>query len=142
MNDNGPLDHLIKTLASLPGLGNRSARRVALHLLTKRTGALNQLSKALQTAERDVRECIDCGNLDTINPCRICQSIKRDRAQICVVSQVSDVWALERTGIYKGLYHVLGGVLSALDGITPMICVLIASFTASPIRISLKSFSA
>ena len=119
MNDNGPLDHLIKTLASLPGLGNRSARRVALHLLTKRTGALAQLSSALQTAERDVRECTDCGNLDTINPCRICQSIKRDRAQICVVSQVSDVWALERTGIYKGLYHVLGGVLSALDGITP-----------------------
>ena len=119
MNDNGPLDHLIKTLASLPGLGNRSARRVALHLLTKRTGALAQLSRALQTAERDVRECTDCGNLDTIDPCRICQSIKRDRAQICVVSQVSDVWAIERTGIYKGLYHVLGGVLSALDGITP-----------------------
>jgi len=119
MNDNGPLDHLIKTLASLPGLGNRSARRVALHLLTKRTGALSQLSKALQTAERDVCECGDCGNLDTINPCRICQSVKRDRSQICVVSQVSDVWAIERTGIYKGLYHVLGGVLSALDGITP-----------------------
>lgn len=119
MNDNGPLDHLIRTLASLPGLGNRSARRVALHLLTKRTGALSKLSQALQAAERDVRACTECGNLDTIDPCRICQGVKRDRSQICVVSQVSDVWAIERTAIYKGLYHVLGGVLSALDGVTP-----------------------
>jgi len=103
----------------LPGLGNRSARRIALHLLTKRTTAMNHLTRTLQTASEQVKECEVCYNLDTVQPCRICQSIKRDRSKICVVANVSDLWAIERTASYKGLYHVLGGVLSALDGIGP-----------------------
>lgn len=119
MNDNGPLDQLIRTLAGLPGLGHRSARRIALHLLSKRTTTMQNLSNILKQAAEEVRECETCGNLDTIQPCRICQNVTRDRTQICVVSEVSDLWAIERTSAFKGLYHILGGTLSALDGIGP-----------------------
>lgn len=119
MNDNGPLDQLIRTLAGLPGLGHRSARRIALHLLSKRTTTMQNLSNILKQAAEEVRECRTCGNLDTIQPCRICQNHTRDRSQICVVAEVSDLWAIERTSAYKGLYHILGGTLSALDGIGP-----------------------
>lgn len=118
MPDNA-LDHLIKKLAALPGLGNRSARRIALHLLQNRRNELKDLEKALKRAEEDIRDCVICGNLDTVSPCRICQNQERDTSTICVLARVSDLWALERTGAYKGLYHVLGGVLSALDGIGP-----------------------
>ncbi len=119
INDEGPLNHLIRMLASLPGLGNRSARRIALHLLGKRTGMMIPLADALKRAAQDIKECPECGNLDMIQPCGICLAPARDRSKICVVAQVSDLWALERTGAYKGLYHVLGGLLSAIDGIGP-----------------------
>lgn len=115
----GPLDHLIKMLSGLPGLGNRSARRVALHLLSKRGQLMIPLAELLQKTAEEIKACTQCGNLDNIDPCRVCQSAKRDTSQICVVAQVSDLWAIERTSSYKGLYHVLGGVLSALDGVGP-----------------------
>lgn len=114
-----PLNHLIRTLAGLPGLGNRSARRIALHLLNKRQTVMVPLASALMQAAENIKECGTCGNLDMNNPCAICQDMKRDNSKICVVAQVSDLWAIERTGAYKGQYHVLGGLLSALDGIGP-----------------------
>ncbi len=115
----GPLDHLIKMLSGLPGLGNRSARRVALHMLSKRGQLMIPLAELLRKTAEEIKACTQCGNLDNVDPCRVCQSAKRDTSQICVVAQVSDLWAIERTSSYKGLYHVLGGVLSALDGIGP-----------------------
>lgn len=118
-NDEGPLNHLIRMLAGLPGLGNRSARRIALHLLGKRSGMMIPLAEALKKAAEEIKTCPDCGNLDMLQPCNICRNPARDRSKICVVAQVSDLWALERTGAYKGLYHVLGGLLSALDNIGP-----------------------
>ncbi len=118
MND-GPLEHLIKSLSRLPGLGNRSARRIALHLLSKRDAVMLPLAQILQNAAEQIKTCETCGNLDLISPCNLCQSIKRDPAQLCVVAQVSDLWAIERTNAFKGRYHVLGGLLSALDGIGP-----------------------
>ena len=114
-----PLDHLIRLLSGLPGLGNRSARRIALHLLSKRGSLMMPLSNALSDAAENVKSCAACGNLDMIDPCGICRDVKRNSAQICVVAQVSDVWAIERTGAFRGRYHVLGGLLSALDGIGP-----------------------
>jgi recombination protein RecR len=117
--DDGPLDQLIRALASLPGLGPRSARRIALHLLSRRDTALNQLSDSLRLAAEKIRPCSECGNLDMTDPCRICQSPERSPSQICVVAGVSDLWAIERTGAYRGRYHILGGLLSALDGIRP-----------------------
>lgn len=115
----GPLENLIRLLAGLPGLGNRSARRIALHLLSKRGSLMMPLAHALSDAAENVKSCSSCGNLDMVDPCGICKDAKRDDKQICVVAQVSDVWAIERTGAYKGRYHVLGGLLSALDGIGP-----------------------
>lgn len=117
--DDGPLDQLIRALASLPGLGPRSARRIALHLLSRRDTALNQLSDSLRLAAEKIRPCTECGNLDMTDPCRICQSPERSPSQICVVAGVSDLWAIERTGAYRGRYHILGGLLSALDGVRP-----------------------
>ncbi len=114
-----PLDHLIRLLSGLPGLGNRSARRIALHLLSKRGALMLPLANALSDAAENVKSCNICGNLDMADPCAICQSQKRNDTQICVVAQVSDVWAIERTGAFKGRYHVLGGLLSALDGVGP-----------------------
>lgn len=119
MSNNTPLDHLIRLLGAMPGLGNRSARRIALHLLSKRGSLMMPLSNALKDAAENVKSCGVCGNLDMIDPCAICCDPKRLATQICVVSQVSDVWAIERTGAFKGRYHVLGGLLSALDGIGP-----------------------
>jgi len=114
-----PLDHLIRLLSGLPGLGNRSARRIALHLLSKRGSLMMPLSNALADAAENVKSCSVCGNLDMVDPCAVCRDVKRNEAQICVVAQVSDVWAIERTGAFRGRYHVLGGLLSALDGIVP-----------------------
>jgi len=113
------IDHLIQLLAKLPGLGPRSARRAALYLIKRRESVLLPLTNALDDAARNIRACSTCGNLDTRNPCTICVDVRRDAALICVVEDVADLWALERTAVYRGRYHVLGGTLSALDGIGP-----------------------
>jgi len=113
------LERLIQLLARLPGLGPRSARRAALHLLRKREALMLPLAEALASAAAKIRPCALCGNLDTGDPCAICADPRRDASLICVVEQVGDLWALERTGSYRGRYHVLGGTLSALDGVGP-----------------------
>jgi recombination protein RecR len=114
----GALGHLIKQLAGLPGLGPRSARRAALHLVMRKDDILRPLANALLEAADKVQTCPQCSNLDDISPCRICQDTHRDTKLICVVAGVSDLWAIERTAGYRGVYHVLGGILSALDGIS------------------------
>src|SRR5919202_4700901 len=113
------LDTLIRLLAKLPGLGPRSARRAALHLMKRRESLLEPLAAALAQAAEAIRTCSICGNLDTVEPCAICRDPERDGTAICVVEDVSDLWALERTGAFRGRYHVLGGTLSALDGVGP-----------------------
>ena len=113
------IDHVIQLLARLPGLGPRSARRAALHLVNKRESLMRPLATALGQAADAIEICTTCGNLDTRDPCAICSDPKRDPGLICVVEQVADLWALERAGVYKGRYHVLGGVLSAIDGVGP-----------------------
>lgn len=113
------IERLIQMLARLPGLGPRSARRAALHLLKRKETALEPLVRALTEAALNVRACSTCGNLDTADPCAICADPKRDRSVLCVVEDVADLWAMERTGAFRGRYHVLGGVLSALDGVGP-----------------------
>lgn len=115
----GPLDILIRQLAALPGLGGRSARRIALHLLTAKGAKMDALIDALQNAAAAMKICGTCGNLDSADPCRVCRDPARDKATICVIASVADLWAVERTGSFKGQYHVLGGVLSALDGVGP-----------------------
>ena len=119
MSLDGPLDQLIRQLASLPGLGPRSARRVALHLIHRKSEALLPLARSLENTAENVKTCSKCYNLDNTDPCRICTSSTRDQNVLCVVATVADLWAIERTGIFKGLYHVLGGVLSAMDGVSP-----------------------
>lgn len=113
------LDTLIQLLARLPGLGPRSARRAALHLIKRREGLMMPLAAAMQGAAAAVRPCSQCGNLDTIDPCTICRDPERDATVICVVEDLADLWALERTAAFRGRYHVLGGTLSALDGVGP-----------------------
>lgn len=113
------VERLIDLLAKLPGLGPRSARRAALHLLKKRDQIMRPLGLALEDAAAKVKTCRVCGNLDTSDPCGVCNDPARDVTTICVVADVGDLWALERSGAYSGQYHVLGGVLSALDGIRP-----------------------
>ncbi len=115
----GSLQHLIKMLSALPGLGNRSARRIALHLLQKRGEVMMPLAETIKRTAEEIKACHICGNLDMLQPCNICQDARRTHDQICVIAQVSDLWAIERTSAFKGQYHVLGGVLSALDGIGP-----------------------
>ena len=116
---NGALELLIKQLSSLPGLGSRSARRIALHLLNNKEKLLLPLAKNLEHTADIMQHCESCGNLDEGEICRICRDPKRDRQTVCVVSSVADIWAIERTRSYRGIYHVLGGVLSALDGVGP-----------------------
>ena len=113
------LDTLIQLLAKLPGLGPRSARRAALHLIKRRESLMMPLATALAQAAEAIRRCSVCGNLDTLDPCAICRDPKRESTAICVVEDLADLWALERTGAFGGRYHVLGGTLSALDGIGP-----------------------
>lgn len=116
----GPeIERLIQLLARLPGLGPRSARRAALHLLKKKDALLVPLTAALRAVGDNVHACSVCGNLDSREPCAICTDPRRDEALLCVVESVADLWALERAGVFKGRYHVLGGTLSALDGIGP-----------------------
>ncbi len=105
--------------ARLPGLGPRSARRVILHLLKKKETLMRPLSNAIKDTLDLVKNCDYCGNFDTLNPCNICSNPDRDKSVICVVENVADLWALERTGTFLGTYHVLGGLLDALDGIGP-----------------------
>jgi recombination protein RecR len=113
------IEALIALLARVPGLGPRSARRAALQLLKKKDALMLPLASALSDAAVKVRACSNCGTLDTANPCALCTAPDRDDGLICVVAEVGDVWALERAGAFKGRYHVLGGVLSALDGVRP-----------------------
>jgi recombination protein RecR len=116
----GPeIDHLISLLARLPGMGPRSARRAALKMLQQPDARMLPLASALVEAARAIKTCADCGNLDSRDPCSICSDTHRDRSVVCVVEGVGDLWALERAMVHHGLYHVLGGTLSALSGIGP-----------------------
>jgi recombination protein RecR len=116
----GPeIERLIQILAKLPGLGPRSARRAVLHLIKNREKLLSPLAIALADARDKVVVCSVCGNVDTIDPCSLCNDPRRDHGVICVVEDVSDLWALERAGAWSGLYHVLGGTLSAIEGVRP-----------------------
>jgi recombination protein RecR len=120
MSTIGPeIERLIQLLAKLPGLGPRSARRAALDLLKKREVLMQPLAQALAEAASAIKTCEICGNLDTTSPCPLCRDQRRDPHILCVVEDVADLWALERAGVFHGRYHVLGGALSALDGVTP-----------------------
>jgi len=110
---------MIELIARLPGLGPRSARRVALYLLKRQDTLLLPLADALREAGDKIEACEICGNFDTLQPCAVCQASGRDDGLLCVVEDVPDLWALERAGAFRGRYHVLGGVLSAIDGIGP-----------------------
>ena len=116
----GPeIERLIGLLAKLPGLGPRSARRAVLQLIKKKETLLLPLAQAMAEAAAKARICSTCGNVDTQDPCAICTDPARDPHVLCIVEEVGDLWALERAGAHKGRYHVLGGVLSALDGVGP-----------------------
>lgn len=110
---------MIDFLSKLPGFGPRSARRAALHLLKKPDQLLAPLASALADAASKVRQCSTCGSFDTIDPCAICAAPGRDESIICAVEEVGDLWAMERSGVFRGRYHVVGGALSALDGVGP-----------------------
>ena len=117
---NGPeIARLIQLLAKLPGLGPRSARRAALFALKKREALMRPLAQALTQVADAIRTCTTCGNFDTVDPCTICRDERRDAATICVIEDVADLWAMERGHVFNGRYHVLGGTLSALDGVGP-----------------------
>ena len=113
------LDSLMRQFSKLPGLGTRSARRAVLHLLKNKETLMPSLIQTLNEVYENIKICPVCGNLDTQTPCSLCRDEKRDSKTVCVVRDVSDLWALERSGAFKGVYHVLGGLLSALDGIGP-----------------------
>jgi recombination protein RecR len=113
------LENLIRKLGRLPGLGPRSARRAVLFLLKNRERLMLPLAEAMHEVASKIRACVDCGNLDITDRCSICTDTRRDRSRICVVEDVGDLWAMERAAVYRGLYHVLGGTLSALDGRGP-----------------------
>jgi recombination protein RecR len=113
------IDRLVQLLAKLPGLGPRSARRAALFLLKRREALMEPLAAAIAETARRIRACSICGNLDTNDPCAICRDPRRDAGLVCVVEDVADLWAIERSGAYGGRYHVLGGTLSALEGVGP-----------------------
>ena len=113
------IERLIGLLAKLPGLGPRSARRAVLHLVKRRESLAQPLAKAMAETLDNIKTCSRCGNLDSQDPCALCRDPKRDGSVICVVEDVADLWALERSAAFRGHYHVLGGTLSALDGIGP-----------------------
>jgi recombination protein RecR len=113
------IERLIQLLSRLPGFGPRSARRAVLHLIKRRETVMQPLVQALSDAADAILICSNCGNLDTVEPCAVCRDEDRDRGVVCVVEDVADLWALERTRSFRGQYHVLGGRLSALDGIGP-----------------------
>jgi recombination protein RecR len=139
------LDRLIELLAKLPGLGPRSARRVALHLVKRRESLMEPLARALGETARQIRACGICGNLDTADPCMLCRDPRRKPDLVCVVEDVADLWAIERTGAFAGRYHVLGGTLSALDGIGPdelRISELVARVEQEPVREGILALNA
>jgi recombination protein RecR len=116
----GPeIDHLISLLSRLPGMGPRSARRAALRMLQQPEARMLPLASALVEAAQAIKTCADCGNLDSRDPCSICADTHRDRSVVCVVEGVGELWALERAMVHSGLYHVLGGTLSAMSGVGP-----------------------
>ncbi len=118
MNEN-ILESLIKRLSKLPGLGQRSARRIVFDLLKDKHKFLKPIIEELKNVDENIKNCETCGNIDVSNQCNICRDPNRNRDLLCIVENIPDLWALERSGIYNGLYHVLGGVLSAIDGINP-----------------------
>mgnify|MGYP001210146719 FL=1 len=111
------IDNLISEISKLPGLGRKSAQRIALHLLKNKERSLLPLIQIMKVANHKIIKCEICGNIDMITPCTICQNPKRDQQMICIVEDVSDLWTFEQIGFYRGMYHVLGGTLSAIDGI-------------------------
>ena len=113
------IDTLTQALARLPGLGPRSARRAVLHLLKKREAAMGPLLRALEAVDARLATCGTCGNVDTTDPCTICADPRRDQRMLCVVEEVADLWALDRTRLFPGRFHVLGGRLSAIEGVRP-----------------------
>lgn len=119
MSSTRDIDALIDMMAKLPGLGPRSAHRAVLHMIRKRDLLLSPLADQMQRVAATARECVNCGNIGTTDLCDICTDEKRANGLLCVVEDVSDLWAMERTGVFKGRYHVLGGTLSALDQIGP-----------------------
>ena len=119
IRNSNPIETLIDLMARLPGLGPRSARRAVLHLIRKRAQLLAPLAEAMAEVARTARECLNCGNVDTSDICTICANEARANGLLCVVEEVADLWAMERSGVFKGRYHVLGGTLSALDGVGP-----------------------
>lgn len=112
------IEKLIKIIAKLPSLGTRSARRIVLQLLKKRETLFFPLIDSLKNVAENIKTCEVCGNYDTVSPCSICSSSSRDSSVLCVVQDVADLWAMERISLFKGKYHVLGGILSAIDGIS------------------------
>ena len=114
---NSEIDKFINVISKLPGIGRRSAQRIGLHLLKNKETSLNPLLQSLNEAKQNIVNCENCGNIDTISLCYICDSSNRDLRTICVVEDISDLWIFERIGFYKGMYHVLGGSLSAINGI-------------------------
>jgi len=119
MTSTRDIEALIEMMAKLPGLGPRSARRAVLHLIRKRELLLTPLADQMQRVAATARECANCGNVGTTDICDICNAEKRANGQLCVVEDVADLWAMERAGVFKGRYHVLGGTLSALDQVGP-----------------------
>ena len=119
MSSTREIEHLIDMMSKLPGLGPRSARRAVLHMIRKRELLLTPLADLISQVAISARECLNCGNVGTTEICDICAADKRANGQICVVEDVADLWAMERTGVFKGRYHVLGGTLSALDQVGP-----------------------
>ena len=115
--DGSAIEKLITDISKLPGLGRRSAQRIALYLLKNKDRSLLPLIQTLESSHKLISECSACGNVDMTNPCNICASSNRDQKSICIIEDVSDLWTFERTGFYRGLYHVLGGSLSAINGI-------------------------
>jgi recombination protein RecR len=113
------LEDLIRKLGRLPGLGPRSARRAVLFLLKNRDRLMLPLANDINDVARNIRACVECGNLDITDRCSICSDPRRDHSRICVVEDVGDLWAMERASVYRGLYHILGGTLSAIDGRGP-----------------------
>jgi len=114
---NSEIDKLINEISKLPGLGRRSAQRIALYLLKNKERSLLSLVQSLQEANQKIVNCVICGNIDIISPCSLCIDIKRDKKTICDVEDLSDLWTFERIGFYRGVYHILGGSLSAINGI-------------------------
>lgn len=139
------IEALIRQLSKMPGLGPRSARRIALALIKRRETLLDPLVQTLMAAAAAVKICSTCGNFDSQDPCSICADPRRDRSLICVVEDVADLWALERTAVFRGRYHVMGGLLSPLDGVGPSdlkLDRLIGRAAASEVREIIMALSA